>query len=316
MPLLCVSEVNMKHFLLSSALTIAIVTCAGSPLFGEVLQDIDIQRDMRYATHDGVALLGDYYVPKGPGKFPVVVAMHGGAWQLGDRTSFHVLGEYLAHRGIALFSIEYRLSKPGQPSYPKPVQDVRAAIQFVRYKAVELKVDPERVALMGASAGAHLAALTALAGDAAPFAPAYPGDPYATVNARVKAVVAVYGVYDLVEHWNHELIARPRNQSVEYLLGTTPMDNRRVYFEASPINYAIRDNNRISFFLSWGTGDDMVATSQSENFLLALKQADFFVRTAPVPGAPHFWVGNPIDEPGSYTGFVAPQIVRFLQQRL
>src|SRR5580765_8890624 len=100
MPLLCVSEVNMKHFLLSSALTIAIVTCAGSPLFGEVLQDIDIQRDMRYATHDGVALLGDYYVPKGPGKFPVVVAMHGGAWQLGDRTAFPSLGPYLAQRGI------------------------------------------------------------------------------------------------------------------------------------------------------------------------------------------------------------------------
>ena len=94
------------------------------------------------------------------------------------------------------------------------------------------------------------------------------------------------------------------------------MDNRKVYFEASPINYAIRDNNQISFFLTWGTGDDMVSTSQSEDFLLALSRPSFFVRTAPVPGAPHFWLGNPIDEPGGYVGFVAPQIVRFLQQRL
>jgi hypothetical protein len=60
----------------------------------------------------------------------------------------------------------------------------------------------------------------------------------------------------------------------------------------------------------------MVSPSQSEDFLLALKQAEFFVRTAPVPGAPHFWLGSPIDEPGGYVGFVAPQIVRFLQQRL
>jgi acetyl esterase/lipase len=306
----------MKLFLLSCAVAAAVAAGCGTPLFGEALQEVEIRRDVRYATHDGIALLGDYYVPKGPGKFPVVVAVHGGGWQLGDRTSFRFLGPYLAQRGIALFSIEYRLSKPGQPSYPKPIQDVRAAVQFVKYKADDLKVDPQRVALMGASAGAHLAALAALAGDAGTFAAAYPGDDHATVNAKVKAVVAVFGVYDLVQHWNHELISRPRDQTLEKFLGTTPMDNRKVYFEASPINYAIRENNQISFFLTWGTGDDMVSPSQSEDFLLALKQAEFFVRTAPVPGAPHFWVGNPIDEPGGYMGFVAPQIVRFLQQRL
>lgn len=286
------------------------------PLLGEALQEVEIRRSVQYATHDGVALAGDYYVPKGPGKFPVVVALHGGAWQLGERTLYRLWGPYLAQRGIALFAIDYRLSKPGQPSYPKPVQDARAAIQFVRYKADDLKADPQRVALMGDSAGAHLVALTALAGDAAPFAGAYPGDPYAALSAKVKAVVAVYGIYELVQHWNHELIARPRDQSVEKFLGTTPMDNRTVYFEASPINYAIRANNQISFFLTWGTGDDMVSPSQSEDFLLALKQAEFFVRTAPVPGAPHFWISSPMDDPGSPTGFVAPQIVRFLQQRL
>src|SRR5215831_16830984 len=101
----------MKHFLLSWAFATTIAACAGTPLFGEALQEIEIRRDVRYATHDCVALLGDYYVPKSPGKFPVVVAMHGGAWQLGDRTSFRFLGPYLAQRGIALFSIEYRLSK-------------------------------------------------------------------------------------------------------------------------------------------------------------------------------------------------------------
>jgi dipeptidyl aminopeptidase/acylaminoacyl peptidase len=96
----------------------------------------------------------------------------------------------------------------------------------------------------------------------------------------------------------------------------TCQTHRKIYFEASPINYAIRANNQISFFLTWGTGDDLVSTSQSEDFLLALKQAGFFVRTAPVPGAPHYWLGDPIDEPGGYASLVAPQILRFLQQRL
>src|SRR5712691_2633256 len=94
------------------------------PLLAQTqLREVEIRRDVQYATHDGVALAGDYYVPKAPGKFPVVVAVHGGGWQLGDRSAFRYWGPYLAQRGIALFSIEYRLSKPGQPSYPKSVQD-------------------------------------------------------------------------------------------------------------------------------------------------------------------------------------------------
>ncbi len=292
------------------------LTCAVS-LFGQSLQEVETRLGITYATHDGVALAGDYYLPKGTGPFPAVIAVHGGGWERGSRTAdYQYWGPYLAQRGIAVLAISYRLSKPGQPSYPKAAQDVRAAIQFVKYDASALKVDPARIGLIGNSAGAHLTALVALAGDTAPFAGGYPQDPYADLSAKVKVVVGVYGVYDLVQHWNHELVARPRDQTLEKFLGTTPMDNRKIYFEASPISYAVRAANQISFFLSWGTGDDMVSPSQSEDFLLALKQAEFYVRTAPVPGAPHFWMGTPMDEPGSPTSWVAPRIVRFLKERL
>jgi acetyl esterase/lipase len=286
-------------------------------LASEPLKDIEIRRDLAYANHDGVSLAGDYYVPKADGRYPVVVAMHGGGWQLGSRVAdYQYWGPYLSQHGIAVFAISYRLSKPGQPSYPKPIQDIRAAIQFVKRNAATLRADSQRVALMGNSAGAHLAALTALAGDVAPFAGAYPNDPYASESTAVKAVIGIYGVYDLVQHWNRELVARPRDQTLEKFLGTTPMDDRRIYFEASPISHAIRSHNQISFFLSWGTADDMVSTAQSEEFLIALKQAEYYVRTAPLIGAPHFWMGMPMDEVGSYTGLIAPRVLRFLQQRL
>jgi acetyl esterase/lipase len=205
---------------------------------------------------------------------------------------------------------------PVREIYPKPVLDVRAAVQFVKYKADELKIDPDRVGLIGNSAGAHLAALVALAGDAKPFVGQYEIDPYASVTTSVKAVVGVYGVYDLVSHWNHDLVARPFDPELEKLLGTTPVDDRQIYLEASPINYVVRAKNKIAFFLSWGTADDTALPSQSENFRDALKQANFFVRTAPVPGAPHFWMYAPMDEPGSPTAIVAPQAVRFLKDRL
>ena len=301
----------------SNLLLILVATLLAAPSRGQTNGDHEIRRDVQYALHDGVSLTGDFYSPNSPGSHPVVVAIHGGGWQLGSRTGdYQYWGAYLAKHGIAVFAISYRLSKPGEPSYPKNVRDVAAAIQFLKHNADSLRVDPGRVGLIGNSAGAHLAALVALGGADAPFAGGYPRDPYANVSTSIKAVVGVYGVYDLVQQWNHDLVTRPRDQIVERLLGTTPMDDRRTYFEASPISYAVHSRNSVSFFLSWGTGDDMASPSQSEDFLLALKQAGFYVRTAPVPGAPHFWMGMPMDSPGSHSGFIAPQVLRFLQDRL
>src|SRR6266511_3036386 len=122
-------------------------------------QQIETRPGLTYATHDGVALLGDLYVPAGAGPFPALVAVHGGGWQAGARTAFQFWGPYLAARGYVLFAISYRLAKKGQKMFPQAVTDVLAAVQFVRGSAAEIKVDPERVGLFGASAGAHLPAL-------------------------------------------------------------------------------------------------------------------------------------------------------------
>jgi acetyl esterase/lipase len=277
---------------------------------------LEIRRDVTYGTHDGVALLGDYYIPKAPGKYPVMIAVHGGAWQTGSKDPYRFWGSYLVQHGIALFAIDYRLSKPGQPTYPRAVADVRAAVQFVKSKAGELKADPERVGMMGDSAGAHLSALIALSPDAAPGSNLYPADPYASVSARVKVVVGAYGVYDMAQQWIHDQVTRPRDQITEKFLGKPPMDDRRLFFDASPLSYVIRGNNQTSFFLTWGTVDDIVDPAQSEAFLLALKQAGFYVRTQQVIAAPHYWFTDPMDEPRGNIGFVAPQVLRFLAERL
>ncbi len=77
-------------------------------------------------------------------------------------------------RGYAGFTISYRLTKPGRKTYPEAVHDVRAAVQFMRGRANEFRLDPDRFALWGNSAGAQLAALVALAGDSPLFAGGYP----------------------------------------------------------------------------------------------------------------------------------------------
>jgi acetyl esterase/lipase len=275
------------------------------------------RKGVSYVTHDGVTLAGDLYLPEGAGPFPALLTAHGGAWQGGSRSNYQYWGPYLARRGYVVFNIDYRLSKPGVKMYPESVHDARAAVQFLRGSAAELKIDPARIGIMGDSAGAHLAAVVALAGDSTAFASAYREDRFATLSTKVRAVVGFYGIFDMLAQWQHDQIARPNDQITEKYLGASPSDNRRLFFEASPLSYVIKANNQTSFFITYGTADDIVDhVSQSEAFVTALKQANFYVRTSIAQSAPHFWVAEPIDEPSSFTAPLAPRLLRFLAERL
>jgi acetyl esterase/lipase len=75
---------------------------------------VDTRANIAYATHDGVTLLGDLYLPAAGGPFPALVATHGGGWQAGARSAFQYWGPYLAARGYVLFAVSYRLAKKGQ----------------------------------------------------------------------------------------------------------------------------------------------------------------------------------------------------------
>ena len=77
------------------------------------IYEITTRADIVFAEHDGTKLLGDLYLPKGLDKAPVLVAVHGGGWQVGSRKFYPNWGAYLAKNGIAVFAIEYRLMKPG-----------------------------------------------------------------------------------------------------------------------------------------------------------------------------------------------------------
>jgi len=275
-----------------------------------------VRQSVEFAVHDGVKLVGDLYMPKRD-KAPVMLGIHGGGWQQGDRSLYKHWGPFYAQNGIALFAIEYRLSKPDKATYPQAVHDVRAAVQFVRGRAGELGFDPDRIGLQGDSAGGHLAALVGLAGDSELFAGGYRDDPHANVSTRVKAVVSVYGVYDMAAQWNHDLAPRPRESITAKFLGKHLYDDRRIYFDASPLSHVTTRMNATSFYLAWGTEDDIVdPATQAVPFRDALKQAGYFVRTVTVPGAPHFWSSEPIDQPSSYSGLVGPRVLRFLQEKL
>ena len=267
-------------------------------------------RNIEYAQHSGTKLTGDLYLPKGVAKAPLIIAVHGGGWQNGSPAVFKYWGSFLAKKGYGLFAIKYRLGKAGL--YPGAVYDVKAAIQFARANGADLGIDPERIGLWGDSAGGHLVSLVGLAADQ--FSSEYRDDPYAAAPAQVKTVVSFYGIYDMLAQWQHDQIARPRDQIAEKFLGTSPMQNRRVYFDSSPMSYATIDRNRARFLLVNGTADDMVDPAQAQAFQTALNQAGIFVRRIVIPGAGHFFSSDPFEnELTSYGAAVAPRVLLFLE---
>ena len=162
-------------------------------------------RDLEFVKRGDAAIVGDLYLPADKPNAPVIVAVHGGAWQRGGPKSYARLGPYLAKHGVGVFAVTYRFAPKNL--FPKAVHDVRAAIQFLRAKGAGLGVDVNRIGVMGDSAGGHLASLVALAGDRPEFAN-QPEDAYPGVSAAVKVGVPVYGIYDLMAQWDIDRCAQ------------------------------------------------------------------------------------------------------------
>jgi acetyl esterase/lipase len=289
-------------------------TSRASTALGEVV----VEKDVEYARHDGVSLRGDLYMPAQDGRYPTLLLIHGGGWQIGSAAVYRHWGPFLAERGYVAYAVTYRLARPERPTYPQAVLDVKAALQFLRGNAAELRVDPDRIGVLGNSAGGHLSALLALSADSPKYAGAYPDDRYAAVSTRAKVAVPIYGVYDFIAQWEHDQLERPRDQISEKFLGGSPMEIRDVYYEASPINWATHQNYGVPFLVVWGMEDDVVdPATQSVRFVTALKRAGNTTRIVPIPGAPHFWISEtPVLEPGSYTAHLAPRLLRFLEEYL
>jgi acetyl esterase/lipase len=278
--------------------------------------DVIHREGVTYWEQGGTKLQGDLYLPTGNGLFPILIGVPGGGWRRCVRASLREWGCYLASHGYGMFVIDYRLATSDRKAFPEAVQDVLAAVRFIRGSGTELSIDPSRIGLLGASAGAHLAALAAL-GDVEAFGGRH-DNVLAAGAPHVKALVAVCGIYDLFRHWQDDLGRTPDPQwnIARNLIGADPYENQRAYFEASPLRHLSYGKNHIPVLVSWSTSDDVVDPAQSESFVRALQQARFMVRTHRVLGASHFWFGESLQDASSPTASFAPRLVEFLNLSL
>ena len=276
----------------------------------------EVMQSLVYAIHDGVSLAGDLYVPDGPGPHRVLLGIAGGGWRVGHRSAFAGWGRYLAARGYALFAIDHRKTTEAA-MFPQAVQDVMAALRFLSGAPAALRIDARDIVLIGSSAGAHLAAMAALAGGQTWYAAPDAASPGAALIPAIRGMILVYGVYDLVAQWQHGRDVDPADgeDRVARFLGASPYDDPDLYHRASPLRQITYAQNHIASMIIWGDADTVVPATQSQRFSLALQQARFYVRDCVVQGAGHFWfTDDPIDDQQGFAAFVAPRIVRFLNQ--
>jgi acetyl esterase/lipase len=147
-------------------------------------------RDLSYIRRGEVELLADVHRPASADTAPAVILVHGGSWARGSRRRMDRIAAAVAEHGFVAVNIEYRLA-PEHP-YPAPLEDVLAAVCWVRRHAARLRVDPRRIALWGYSAGAHLSALAGSRPEAT-----NPNDVCGSEDARVQACVLGSGPTDL-----------------------------------------------------------------------------------------------------------------------
>jgi acetyl esterase/lipase len=332
----------------------AIASAAVVLLSATAAAQASVQNNVRYATHDGVSLYGDLYLPSTAGPHPAVMFIHGGAWKVGSKSGYGTSwGPYLAERGYVVFAIDYRLSTPTTPTWPQALLDCKAALQYLRGDAAALGVDPDRIAVGGDSAGGELSSMLALTQDWPAFANRYPGDPFAGASTKVKAVIPAYAVFDMMAWWRWTKIGYPTTAleytSLDELFGGSPMDVPGAYLEASPLAY-VRQGARslgdfalanagldVAWFVTYGKEDPIVpAESQSIPFAKALRDAGANVTEVGVPNVGHFWFsksaltgqrgmspsctvapGNFVVCPGATPNdFIAPRLLDFLASNL
>lgn len=226
-------------------------------------------KDVEYSRANGVPLTLDAAVPRAAGLLPAVIIVHGGAWVRGDRiVDVQPLFEPLTQAGFAWFSISYRLmSQISQ--FGAAIQDVQAAIRFVKSHATQYRIDPAKVALVGESAGGQLAAMAALSQQP---------------DLRVRAVVALYTPTDLVSlAENSTFVPRWVHDTLQSGAFARMLAARLK--QLSPIDNVRRDMP--PFLFIHGTADPLVPFAQSQSMCRAMKTAGANCELYAVQGAGH-----------------------------
>ncbi|HZZ71628.1 MAG TPA: alpha/beta hydrolase [Pirellulales bacterium] len=242
------------------------------------LPNVTIERNLPYVAHGHERQKLDLYLPTqeaGAVPLPVLVWIHGGAWQEGSKDNPPALP--LLSDGYALASINYRLSQ--HAVFPAQIEDCKAAIRWLRANAKKYHLDPDHIGVFGASAGGHLAALLGTTAGVKALEGTLGN---ADQSSQVQCVVDWFGPTDLAALAGaDEDVKSP----IAKLLGGPAIKHPELAKQGSPLTYVGRHVAPI--MITHGTKDSIVPIAQSADFAAALKKAGADVTYTVVEGGGH-----------------------------
>jgi acetyl esterase/lipase len=284
-------------------LVVALCACVADIPAGEIAQSspprpsgllsaADLQRlpmrapDHRLAYGDHASQVGELRVPAGRGPHPVIVLIHGGCWKAEYATTRDLgpMGDALEGHGIASWNIEYRrLGEPGG-GFPGTYLDVGRAIDHLRQLSPRFDIDLTRVAVLGHSAGGHLAMFAGIRQRLSSTSPLYVPDPL-----RVRGVINLAGTIDMTQNIAH-MEATCHDAVVTGLLGGTPMSAPDRYREVSA---SAMLPLRVPQILVWGEHENFVPLPLASGYVDAATRAGDRARLVVVPRIGHFETASP-----------------------
>jgi acetyl esterase/lipase len=249
---------------------------------------VTVHFDVPYKKINGHDVCLDAVLVKAEKPTPMLVSIHGGGWKAGSKDGFSPLLSRLIAAGISWATIDYRLSE--EATYPAQVEDCTYALQFIKSKAKEWNLDPDRFALEGHSAGGHLSLWVGLHPDQAE--PASP-DPVKGISTKVRAIVdragpADFSLLDTIRHEAHELVYlflgheydnREKEGSPGGILTKEQVD------AVSPLSYVSRGNPPV--FIIHGTTDPTVPVQHSQVLEAALRKHGVECQSHYIEGGNH-----------------------------
>lgn len=272
------------HLLRTLALTSFLfpLLSAQAPPAPKMPDDVIHEADIEY-SNVGQKSMMDVVRPKTPSSTPrpAIVMVHGGGFRGGNRQSYLATAARLAQRGYVAATVSYRLAPRHQ--FPAPVEDVKAAVRFLRANAARFGIDAEHIGAMGGSAGGHLVLMLGLTGGVAEFEGSGPNREF---SSRVQCVANFYGPSDFTQSYSKSVDAA---QVLPQFLGGDLDHARAIHQKASPLNWVTPGAPPILSL--HGTLDNYVAYEQSLWITERLIAAGNVAELETIPGAGHGFRG-------------------------
>ena len=276
----------LRHLLVGSLLA-GLASCAilHAEEKAAAKPEIEAKKDITYATVGDTNLQLDLYSPKGLNHpVPEVVVIHGGGWLAGQRQDMAPLTERLAEHGFVAATISYRFAPKHR--FPAQIEDVKAAVRYLRANAKELHIDPNHIGATGVSAGGHLSMMLGLM-DSADGMEGEGGN--ADQPSKVQCVVNFVGP---VNH-PRETYTPAQTSILTAWLGGDPKQKQDVLKTASPFTYISKGDAPLLCF--FGTKDPLVSHDQAMVVADALTAAEVPGRVELLVGAGHGWGGEEME---------------------